>query len=232
MSLKEKDTKSVVISLGGSLIVPDEIDTGFVGEFVSFVKERVSLGERLVLITGGGKICRKYQSAIKTLGIDSNIESDWIGIHTTRLNGQFLRIVLGDLAHEELIIDPKDVKDVSRPVAVAAGWKPGWSTDFDAVEMAKIVGAKKLINLSNIDYVYDKDPKKFSDAKKIENISWQEFRKIIPEEWQPGLNSPFDPMAAKNADTAKIEVAIMNGKNINNLRNYLEGKKFLGTRIS
>jgi uridylate kinase len=143
-----------------------------------------------------------------------------------------LRIVLGDLAHDELIVNPNDIKGTSKPVVVAAGWKPGWSTDFDAVEMAKIVGAKKVINLSNIDYVYDKDPKVFKDAKKIENISWSEFRKIIPEKWQPGLNSPFDPIAAKNADEAKIEVAILNGKNITNLKSYLEGKDFLGTRIS
>ncbi len=232
MTLKGKDIKSVVISLGGSLIVPDEIDTGFVREFVSFVKERVSLGERLILITGGGKICRRYQNAIKVLGVESSTESDWIGIYSTHLNGNFLRIVLGDLAHDELIVNPNDIKGISKPVVVAGGWKPGWSTDFVAIEMAKIVGAKKVINLSNIDYVYDKDPKVFKDAKKIENISWSEFRKIIPEKWQPGLNSPFDPIAAKNADEAKIEVAILNGKNIANLKSYLEGKDFLGTRIS
>jgi uridylate kinase len=91
---------------------------------------------------------------------------------------------------------------------------------------------KKVINLSNIEYVYDKDPKKYPEAKKIERSSWGEFRKLLPTEWISGLNSPFDPVAAKKAQELGIEVAIMNGRNIENLKNYLEGKEFKGTIIS
>ncbi len=228
---KDESKQVNIISLGGSLIVPDEIDTGFLEKFIKFIKDRVLAGERFVLITGGGKVCRRYQKAANDLGITDIESNDWIGIHVTRLNAQFLRIILGELAHNEIIINPNEVSGVTKPVVVAAGWKPGWSTDFDAVELAKLFKAKRLVNLSNIDYVYDKDPKQFPDAKKIEQISWTEFRKIIPKKWEPGLNAPFDPIAAKEAEAIPLEVAIMNGRDIENLKNYFDGENFVGTLI-
>jgi uridylate kinase len=223
--------ETTVISLGGSLIVPDDIDVAFLRNFTFFIKEQTAAGQKFVLITGGGKVCRRYQAAATELGIASQEENDWVGIHVTRLNGQFLRIILGQLAHGEVITDPADLKSINEPVTVAAGWKPGWSTDYDAVEMAKTVGAKRVINLSNVDYVYDKDPKTFPEAKKIEKIEWAEFRKLIPKKWAPGLNSPFDPMAAKIAEENNIEVVFMNGRDTDNIKKYLDGKSFIGTLI-
>ena len=90
---------------------------------------------------------------------------------------------------------------------------------------------KKIINLSNIDFVYDKDPAKFKDAKKIRQISWKDFRQIVGSRWNPGTNAPFDPIASKFAEENKMEVIIANGKNMDNLKNILEGKEFLGTVI-
>jgi uridylate kinase len=231
MSQLEQKTGFNIISLGGSLIVPDEIDTVFLKSFLDFIKEEVREGKKYIIITGGGKVCRRYQKAGMDLGANDIEESDWIGIHVTRMNANFLRILLKDLVHEDVVINPFEVGEVKKPIIVAAGWKPGWSTDYDAVEMAKIFNAKKIANLSNIDYAYDKDPKIYPDAKKIEQISWADFRKIIPEKWAPGLNSPFDPMAAKNAEEAQIEVAILNGKDILNLKNYFNGTPFKGTVI-
>ena len=128
--------------------------------------------------------------------------------------------------------DPTQVAESDYKVMVGAGWKPGWSTDYCAVMAAKKLGAKKLVNLSNIDYVCDSDPRKNPDAKKIEKINWAEFRKLIPEEWNPGLSSPFDPVAATEAEALGLEVAIMNGANLEEFSNYLEDKPFLGTIIS
>ena len=115
---------------------------------------------------------------------------------------------------------------------IGSAYKPGHSTDYDAILAAKSVGAKKIINLSNIDYVYDSDPKINPNAKKIEKISWAEYRKLIPADWTSGLNTPFDPIASKMAEEEGIEVVIMNGKPIDNLAKYLSGEKFLGTIIS
>ena len=98
--------------------------------------------------------------------------------------------------------------------------------------MAKGLGAKKIVNLSNIDFVYTADPKKDPSAKPIEKISWAEFRKMIPAEWDPGLSSPFDPIAAREAEALGLEVVVMNGKKLGEFSNYLAGKPFKGTVIS
>lgn len=226
------NNQKIVISLGGSILVPDEIDVKFAGAFRDLIKSEVALGKQFVIIVGGGKICRRYQASAKELGILSGEELDWVGIHVTKLNANFLRIILGDLAFGEIVDDPEAISPSDFPVIVGAGYKPGSSTDFDAVQIAKTVGAKKIINLSNIDYAYDKDPRKFPDAKKIEKSNWREFRKILPTEWGPGVNSPFDPVAARRAEELGIEVAIMNGANLDNLRSYLDGESFQGTVIS
>lgn len=220
-----------IISLGGSLVAPDGVDTGFITAFRSLISGKVSGGGRFILIVGGGKVCRRYQEAARVLGADSQEARDWVGIYATRLNAELMRVSFGELAHSEIITDPSTLTSVTSPVAIGAGWKPGWSTDFDAVEMASFSGAKRLVNLSNIDYVYESDPKVNPDAKRIEKISWAEFRKIIPAEWTPGVNAPFDPVAAKRAEELGLEVAIMNGNNLPNLQGYLEGKEFKGTVI-
>ncbi len=89
-----------------------------------------------------------------------------------------------------------------------------------------------MVNLSNIDYVYDADPKKNRDAKKIEKIRWREFRELIPAQWDPGIHTPFDPVAAKEAERLKLEVAIMNGSHLERFSDYLDGEPFTGTIIS
>jgi|SRR3989344_2702789 len=227
------DQKKVVISLGGSLIVPDDIDVPFLSSFKKLIEDYVAKGWQFLLITGGGKTARRYQKAAGEVADLSSDELDWVGIHATRLNGHFLRIIFKELAYEDVVTDPAGLPGAPKSVIVGAGWKPGWSTDFDAVELAEKVGAKRIINLSNIDYVYDKDPRTNKDAKRIEKISWSEFRKILPppEAWNPGLNAPFDPVAAKRAEGFGIEVVVMNGKNLDNLKKALEGEDFEGTII-
>lgn len=221
-----------IISLGGSLVVPDGIDAGFVRDFRALILERVGHGESFIIIVGGGRVCRRYQAVAEELGVSGKEPLDWVGIYVTRLNATLLRVAFGEKAHDEIITDPRVLPAVTAPIAVGAGWKPGHSTDFDAVLMAEKTGARRIVNLSNIDYVYDKDPKKFPDAEKIEKIQWADFRKILPEKWSPGVNTPFDPIAAKRAQEFQLEVVIMNGKPLENLKNYLDGKKFVGTVIT
>ncbi len=223
---------SVVISLGGSLVVPNEIDTNFVAAFKSFVETHVKNGVHFVLIVGGGKTCRKYNSALEQVANPTKDALDWLGIEATRLNAHFIREALAPYTHNEIIIDPNSIPNTDKPIIVGGGWKPGWSTDYDAIIAAGKIGAKKVINLSNIDFLYDKDPKKFSDAQKIEKISWADMRKLLPEEWDPGLNAPFDPIAAREAEKLGIEVAIIGGSDLENLENYLAGKAFKGSVIS
>ena len=223
--------KHIVISLGGSLIVLDEIDTEFIKNFVDTIKIYIEKGFKFVLITGGGHTARTYIKASKEITTPSNTDLDWIGIASTRLNAELLRVAFGDIAHNSIIMSPDQIPDTQKSVLIGGGWKPGNSSDLAAVHSAQSVGAKKVINLSNIDYAYNKDPKKFPDAFKIEQSSWSDFRAILPKEWDPGLNSPFDPVAAKKAEEIGLEVVIMNGKNIENLKKYLNGEEFVGSVI-
>ncbi len=222
----------VVVSVGGSLIVPGEIDTPFLSSFRNCILENVDAGRSFFIITGGGKTARRYQEAAEAVRGDLKREDlDWLGIHSTRLNAHLLRTLFEEQALARIIKNPTKRVSGRHPIIIGAGWKPGWSTDYCAVLAAKQLGAKKLINLSNIDYVYDKDPRINTDAQKIESIAWPEFRKLIPEEWDPGLSSPFDPVAAKEAHALGLEVAVLNGTKIDEFKNYLHGKPFAGTVI-
>jgi uridylate kinase len=114
---------------------------------------------------------------------------------------------------------------------IAAGWKPGWSTDYCATLICEDYNVPLIINLSNIEKVYDKDPNKFKDAKPKDSMSWKEFRAMVGDKWTPGMHAPFDPIAAKRSDELGIKVAVMNGNNLENASNFLNGKKFVGTVI-
>jgi uridylate kinase len=221
----------IVISLGGSLIVPDKIDTEFLKLFSNAIKEYADNGFRFVIITGGGKICRNYFEVAQSLTSPTKTDLDWLGIALTRANAELVRTLFSNYAHETIVMDPDSIPETDKPILVGGGWKPGNSSDLAAIHSAQSVGAKKVINLSNIDYAYDKDPNKYPDAKKLESISWAEYRLLIPKEWISGMSTPFDPIASQKAESLRIEVAIMNGRNIENLKNYLDGGVFVGTVI-
>ncbi len=226
-------TSPVVISLGGSLIIPDGgIDHQFLERFKDLIVSEVEAGKRFIIVSGGGAICRHYQNAAKRIGPLDPEDVDWLGIHVTQLNAHLLRTVFRGYAHLKVITHYDKKEEVKEPIMIAAGWKPGHSTDYDAVRHALSYGSDTVINLSNIPYVYDKDPNKNGDAKPLKNIGWKDFRKLVGSTWDPGANHPFDPIAAKEAHEAKIRVVVMDGKNLENFKNFLDGKEFEGTVIS
>lgn len=224
-----------IINLGGSIIVPDAIDVEFLTKFRDLIVEHIAKGQKFLLITGGGKTCRNYQNAAGEIDPTlSDEDKDWLGIHATRLNAHLIRTIFHKYAYARINKNPHDLEDFYQckdPIMIAAGWRPGFSTDYDTALLAKYLGIKKIVNLSNIDYIYDKDPKKFPDAQKVEEISWQDFRAMFGDKWEPGMNAPFDPVASKLADEENLEVVTMNGRNLENVRNYLSDNKFEGSII-
>ncbi len=223
--------KKIILSLGGSLIVPDGVDACFLKKFRKLIIDEVKKGKKFVIVCGGGKLNSRYNEASRKIIKLNNKELDWLGIHATRFNANFVRILFKELAYKETTINPYQKVKTAKPIIVAAGYEPGWSTDYDATYLAKAYGSEKLINLSNIDYAYDKDPKKFKNARPIKEIGWADFRKIVGNKWLPRMNKPFDPIAARAAQELELKVVILNGKNIGNLKRCLNEEKFKGTII-
>lgn len=232
MNKKLSSTKTHILSLGGSLIIPDDVDNVFIRNFRSLILKKVKAGDKFIIVCGGGKLNKKYNEAAKKIRKMANNELDWIGTYATRFNAQFIRILFGNLAYGKIAENPHEKFKTAKPIIIGAGYKPGWSSDYDAVCLAKTYGAKSVINLSNIDYAYDKDPGKYKNAKPIKNILWKDFRKIVGNVWKPRMNKPFDPIASREAEKFGFKVVILNGKNLKNLENCLDGKKFIGTTIS
>ncbi len=222
--------KTIVLSLGGSLICPNDYDFDFLKKFKKLVENYIKKNYKFIIICGGGKLARNFQEIASKSSKLNNEELDWLGIYATKINAHIVKSIFDKCAEEFVVSNPTKKLNFKKNVLIASGWKPGWSTDYDAVLIAKNFGVKEVINVSNVDFVYDKDPRKHKDAKKIEKMNWDNFRKLIGSKWTAGLNMPFDPIAAKEAQKSKIKVSII-GKELNNLKNLLGGKKFKGTVI-
>ncbi len=224
--------KTFVISLGGSLIVPnEEINWRFLKKFRKLILNQLNTDKKFFLVAGGGTTARKYiQAASKVIKISPD-DLDWLGIHSSRLNAHLLRTIFQDQAHPEIIKNPTIHIEAKENIMVGGGWKPGWSTDYVATMIAQEYEIKHLVNLTNIDYVYTKNPNKYKDAEKIKETNWKDFRKLVGDKWTPGLNTPFDPIATQKGEKLGLEVTLMNGGNLDNLKKYLNGETFKGTII-
>ena len=209
--------KTFVISLGGSVLVPAGPDPLMIKKYVQFFKQKIKQGYRFAVVIGGGTTAREYQAALKTANPKvSRQELDWLGISATMLNAELVSKAFGKSGSKILF---------------SGGAKPGHSTDFVAVKMAKKMKADAVINLTNLYYVYTADPAKHKNVKILKELTWQEFKKIVGGKWVPGANLPFDPAACQLAEKLGISVIVSNGKDLKNLSNILLGKKAKATII-
>ena len=224
-----------VISLGGSIVAPEKVDVDFLKDFVSLIRSFIEKdsSNRFIFVVGGGGPARSWQNAYRAISTSNinNDEADWIGIMATRLNAQLMRAVMSQWCNQEVVTNPMEVGPLTGQVLIAAGWKPGFSTDYDAVLLAERFGANLLINLSNIEKVYTADPKTDPNAKPIDKITWVDFRAMVGDEWIPGKNVPFDPIASRHAQKIGLKVICAAGKNLDNLEKILKNEDFFGTMI-
>ncbi|MEX0934999.1 MAG: UMP kinase [Candidatus Paceibacterota bacterium] len=223
--------EKTVISLGGSLVIPNSINVEFLQEFKELISRHVERGREFLIVVGGGATARNYQRALRELdGVD--IDSlDWIGIEATRLNGALVARAFGDLTTPTVIEGEEDVTEGSTPVAVAAGWKPGQSTDAVALQAAVQIEAKEVIILSDIDRIYSADPKNDPDAKPLDEVSWKKLEELLPDSWNPGEHVPLDVEALRTGLKNDMHVIFMAGANLSTLAAYLERGEIEGTRI-
>ena len=215
-----------VISLGGSVIVPKEVDIEFLTGFAEMIKE-LSKKHKFSVVCGGGSTARLYAGAAQQLGIKEHDAHD-VGTQATLLNA----FLMAKLLKAKFVPGhpSKTAKAFGKKPVTSGGYKPGWTTDVDAALIAKEVKADALINVTNVDYVYDSDPRISPYAKPIVKISWKDFMKLPVMERKPGMHFVFDPDAAEICKKAKVKVYVLS-KDAGNLRKCLEGKSFIGTTI-
>jgi uridylate kinase len=221
-----------ILSVGGSILIPKEgFNTEFLKGFRKLIIEQVKKGQKFILVIGGGATCRSYQNALKGTIAVTEQDLDHLGIYTTHFNAEFVRMLFKDFAYKEVIKNLTKKIATAKPIIVTGGWKPGCSTDKDAVLFAKYFGAQEIYNLSNVNYIYDSNPSLNSQAQRFLKISWNELQKIVGTTWKPGLSVPFDPMATKLAKKMSLKVNFVQGTNLVEVKNALQGVSHQGTVI-
>lgn len=224
--------KKFVISFGGSVICPGEIDVKLLKRFSLFIKREVKSGSKFIIVAGGGSTARKYQKAASKIGGASIKDRDWLGIQSTKLNALLLKSIFKKEADPVLFDQRFKIKNFKKhPIIIGCGWNPGWSTDFVTCQIAVDLKIKPVILLGKPACVYTSNPDKNKDAKPIQKMTWKDYFKFIPKKWTPGMHAPVDPIAAKLAQKRKMPVIVASGRNFKNLKNILRGKNFKGTLI-
>jgi len=213
--------KRFIISLGGSLLYEeDKLDIDYIIKFTNLMRDFYNRGYWFGIVVGGGNVARYYQKVLKEY-LD-NESLDWVGIRITHLNAEVIRLFIKDIAYEKILIDYENIPQTDK-IIIGGGWLPGCSTDYDAAYLAYKIGVNTVINLTKVDGI-------FVNNKLTERLSWMELEEIIPN-WEPGLNFPIDPKAAEFCKNNNIKFIVINGRNLENLRNIFENKKFIGTVI-
>ncbi len=224
----------IVLSLGGSFVSPKSTDdkartAEIIDSYVTWLK-RLAEQALVVVIVGGGNRARAAIELAKQTNLNiSNDELDELGIAASRANAQQLQKLCGST--RQFLLQPNVQLGEEPGLVFGGGWKPGRSTDYCAVQVAISNQVKTVTNISNILHLYTKDPNKFPDAKPLNSVSWKELQAIVGDTWVPGLNAPFDPIAAKLAAEHNLTVNIVNGWMLPNLEQAVAGQSFTGTVV-
>ena len=223
--------KKWVISLGGSRIIPDEVDYEFLKDFKRFILQNSK--DKFVVVTGGGMTARKYMNALRGFGKSIDKQSE-AGIDITRFHANFLMKIFGKPANDEIPYSVKKVKALLNKNKVvfcgALRFNHRQTTDATSAKIADFLDCS-LINLTNVKGLYTHDPKKYKNAKLVKSISWKHFYDIAKKiKFKAGQHFVLDQKAAKIIMKKKIVTYIIGS--LKQAGNVIKNKKFLGTVIS
>lgn len=219
-----------VISLGGSRIVPDDVDDKFILEFRKLIDSHKD--KKFVIVCGGGSSARRYISALRKLGKNNKAQS-MEGIAITRLHAGFMARFFGSEANEDLPMNMVKVKNLLKGNRVvftgALRWRAKNTSDGTAAKVAGFLGCP-FINLTNVKGLYSSNPKTNKKAKFISKISWKDFLKIARKiKYKAGQHFVLDLVAAKEIERKKIVTYIVGS--LKALDSVLKGKRVVGTVI-
>lgn len=220
----------VVVSIGGSVLIPGNNDSDYIARLAKMllsVKDDV----QLAVVCGGGKTARYYASTGKELGGDT-YQLDIMGIGATRLNAQLLGLALGDMP-ERVPETAEDLASASTPrrIVVMGGTTPGHTTDAVSTMVARAMKADRVVNATAVDAVYTADPRTNPDAEKIERMTIARLGEIVYKEHDASKSSVFDPLGVKIAQECRIDISMVDGRNLEELRKAILGEPFDGTFV-
>lgn len=223
--------KIIVISLGGSIIIPNTVNIKFLDKLKSALRKHYST-TKFVIVCGGGKIARDYIKALEKEG-RSKFELSQAGIRATRMNALFLMQFFGKDANSHLPMDMKEVENkLEKHDVVICGalrYAKNSTSDGTAAKLA-IFLKTGFINITNVPGLFNSDPRQNKDAKLIPNISWKDFKnKALKIKFHAGQHFVLDQNAAILIKKYKIKTYIIGS--IISLENILKHKKFIGTTI-
>jgi uridylate kinase len=231
MQNKEK----VVVSIGGSIVAPPNLDTTFIDSLAKLLVE-VSKERKVFCVTGGGWIARQYIEAGRQFGAEEE-ELDLIGIAATRMNAQLLIAALAKytdvpvrpLASVDATVESSEGYNIS----VMGGTYPGHSTDYVGVELAAKCGATRFVNATNVDGIYSADPNLVATAEMYKEVSIEALIKMMGVEWKmAGTKTVIDGPALKLIRDKRVPTFVVNGRNLPELARALRGEAFHGTKIT
>jgi uridylate kinase len=221
--------KTVVVSIGGSVVLSDEADAFFLKKLTALFK-KINCDYRLFVIVGGGKIARRYIQLGRELGFDEDT-LDLIGIDVTRVNARIITNLLGD-SNKEIPHTTDEAVRLDYPIIVMGGTDPKHSTDLVGAELAEKTRAVRFVNATNVDGIYDKDPNKFKDAKQLKEASINQLIEKYGTKWgTAGKNIFMDEPALEIIKRARIPTFVVNGKRLDQLEKAMLGQPFDGTTI-
>jgi uridylate kinase len=221
--------KTVVVSIGGSVVLSDEADALFLKKLTELFK-KISTQHKLFVIVGGGKIARRYIQLGRELGFDEDT-LDLIGIDVTRVNARIITNLL-KVSNTEIPHTTDEAMKLAFPIVVMGGTDPKHSTDTVGAELAQKTHAIRFVNATNVDGIYDKDPNKYKDAKQLKEVSIDSLIKQYGTSWgTAGKNIFMDEPALEIIKRARIITYVVNGKRLDQLEKALTNKPFDGTTI-
>jgi len=224
--------RKIVISLGGSILFQDSINTEYIKNFKKVIE---TFKDKFVVVIGGGKTARTYMDTLKSENIDSYHQHQ-IGVYTTYLNAAFVESFFTKDSKKRILIprdyDEFDKKYKDSKITFVGGIIPGSTTDGTAAEIAQRINADLFINITNVEGLYDSDPRTNPKAKFIKEISHKDFydKFISKIELKPGMHFIMDHKAAKICRESKIKIIILS--KLEDLEKCLYNRKFMGTIIA
>jgi len=221
--------ETIVISIGGSVIISEDADVSFFKRFVNLLN-KLSSKYKIFIVIGGGKTARKYIKLGRELGLSEETLDD-LGIKMTRINAKLLASII-ETSNKKIPSTTDEANKINKPIVVMGGTIPGHSTDLVGAELAEKSGADRFIIATNVDGIYDKDPNKYHDARRLREIPIEELIEKYGTEWNvAGSNVVIDGPALDVIDQIKIPTFVVNGKRLDQLEKAMTNQKFSGTRI-